>query len=205
MAPSNENESQQDCWYQYFEQLSLLVSDIERRNKGDLFEQRYLQERCQYAIESLQVVEAILSSLPIISRNYDSSSSSVPVGVINKLLNEFYVFIRMLDNEVKSNKEFKLAVLGFSKTLEQTGRPGRPKVLISENTLLDLRELGYNWTEIAKMLMVSRWTINRRVRELNIEELTGYSKVTDDQLDQKILELKESTGPLAGRSWPLAS
>ena len=64
MAAFNENETQnQEFWNEYYHQLSVLVSDIEVRNKGRWFEQLYLLERCKSAIESLQVVEVILNFL----------------------------------------------------------------------------------------------------------------------------------------------
>ena len=106
----------------------------------------------------------------------------------------------MIHREMKSDGDSRIAVLTLSNDYVTTGRPGRPKVSISETALRDLRELGYKWKEIAKMLMVSRWTIYRRVKELNLEDVTGYSKLTDEELDQKIAELKKSAGPLAGRS-----
>ena len=64
MAACNENETQnQEFWNEYYHQLSVLVSDIEVGNTGQLFEQLYLLELCKSAIESLQVVEVILTFL----------------------------------------------------------------------------------------------------------------------------------------------
>ena len=55
------------------------------------------------------------------------------------------------------------------------GRPGRPKNEIDEETLLHFRALGYKWKDIAELLLVSRLTLWRRVRELGISEETGFT------------------------------
>ncbi|CAB3999184.1 PREDICTED: uncharacterized protein LOC107332848 [Paramuricea clavata] len=61
--------------------------------------------------------------------------------------------------------------------------PGRPKYDISEEILLNLRALGYSWKEILSLL-VSRTTLWQRVAELGIREETGFSNISDEQLDQ---------------------
>lgn len=76
----------------------------------------------------------------------------------------------------------------------------RPKCIINENTLIHLRSLGYQWNEIAAMFLVSRWTIYRRVKELGIEELLGYSNMSDDELDTIVRNFKASHGIAVGRS-----
>ena len=69
---------------------------------------------------------------------------------------------------------------------------GRPKYLISENTLVHFKELGFPWKEIADLLLVSRWTILRRVKEYGLQEILGYSKVSDDELDIIILDYRKN-------------
>ena len=49
--------------------------------------------------------------------------------------------------------------------------PGRPKYLLDEEKLIYFRDLGFNWKTIAAMLMVSRWTIHRRIAELGLKEV----------------------------------
>ena len=56
--------------------------------------------------------------------------------------------------------------------VEPSGRPGRPKFEISAEVILELRSYGFTWKQIADMLLVSRWTIRRRVVEIWIK-LTG--------------------------------
>ena len=51
-------------------------------------------------------------------------------------------------------------------------RPGRPKYYIPKAVLVNLREMGYTWTQISEMLLVSRLTIARRAAQY---EITGFS------------------------------
>uniref|UniRef100_A0A7M5X880 Integrase core domain-containing protein n=1 Tax=Clytia hemisphaerica TaxID=252671 RepID=A0A7M5X880_9CNID len=99
----------------------------------------------------------------------------------------------------KFNKEnIKLAVLD-DLDYDTPQKLGRPKYNISEDTLIFYRGLGFSWNDIASLLMVSRWTVYRRIDEYGIREITGYSKISDDQLDSMILELKKQHGICLGR------
>ena len=74
--------------------------------------------------------------------------------------------------------------------------PGRPKFDIDEETLLHFRSLGFSWKNIARLLLVSRWTIWRRVRELGIAKKTGFSDATDEQLDNIVRGFMSVQGSL---------
>ena len=63
------------------------------------------------------------------------------------------------------------------------GGPGRPKYEIDEETLLHFRALGFKWKDIAELLLVSRWTLWRRVRALGITEVTGFTNIGNTDLD----------------------
>ena len=78
--------------------------------------------------------------------------------------------------------------------------PGRPKFDIDEETLLHFRSLGFSWKNIARLLLVSRWTIWRRVRELCIAKKTGFSDATDEQLDNIVRGFMSVQGSLVGYS-----
>ena len=49
-----------------------------------------------------------------------------------------------------------------------TREVGRPKFDIKKETLIELRSLGFSWEDISRMLLVSRWTIHRRVLEFGL-------------------------------------
>lgn len=50
------------------------------------------------------------------------------------------------------------------------------------------------------MLLVSRWTIRRRVIEYGIQEITGYSNISDEELDTTIRQFSGQHGSLVGCS-----
>ena len=60
-------------------------------------------------------------------------------------------------------------------TVERNGDRGRPRLEIPEDVLINLRSLGLLWTEIARMLLASRWTLRHRVVEYGLQDVTGYS------------------------------
>ena len=64
----------------------------------------------------------------------------------------------------------------------QNGRPGRPSVDIPPEVLEDLRGLGFTLEKIAKIFRVSRWTIMRRVRLFDLEHLSLFSTMTDEEI-----------------------
>lgn len=80
------------------------------------------------------------------------------------------------------------------------GGPGRPKYEINEETLLHLRALGFKWKDIAELLLVSRWTLWRRVRELGISEETGFTIIGNTDLDEIVRAFMNVQGGLVGYS-----
>ena len=75
-----------------------------------------------------------------------------------------------------------------------------------ENSSLDatdfytgnLRSLDLPFTEIARMLLVSRWTLRRLVMEYGLQDVTGYSPLTDEQLDNIVTQFMLTHGNLVG-------
>lgn len=84
-------------------------------------------------------------------------------------------------------------------TWERTG-PGRPEFKIEEQTLLHFRNLGFSWKDIARLLLVSRWTLWQRVRELGIDKKTGFSDIDNEELDYIVRAFMTSQGCMVGYS-----
>jgi len=84
---------------------------------------------------------------------------------------------------------------------EANGCPGRPRFVIRPEMLEELRELGFSWTKIGKMLGVSRWTIHRRVKEYGLENMTGFHHLPDDELDKKVKEFILNHGCTPGQGY----
>ena len=74
------------------------------------------------------------------------------------------------------------------------GQVGRPKYDIKEETLIELRSLGFSWEDIARMLLVSCWTIHRRVSEFGHNHLPRLyiNKLAPKDLSLDELEAKIS-------------
>ena len=85
--------------------------------------------------------------------------------------------------------------------VERSGRPGRPRCEISEDVLLELRSYGFTWKQVADMLLVSRWTIRRPVVEYGLQETTGFSALSDEQIDFMSNSLLKSMGILWDVLW----
>lgn len=78
--------------------------------------------------------------------------------------------------------------------------PGRPKYKICEETLLHFRDLGFKWKDIARLLLVSHWTLWRRVCELGIADRTGFTNISDNEIDNIVYQFMVTQGSLVGYS-----
>ena len=98
----------------------------------------------------------------------------------------------------------RVAVLSLSSPNRVVnGQVGRPKYDIKEETLIELRSLGFSWEDISHMLLVSRWTVHRRVSDFGLNHLPRFSDVADEQLDSKVSALQREHGCLVGSSMVL--
>ena len=78
---------------------------------------------------------------------------------------------------------------------------GRPRLSIPKETLEELRGMNFSWSKIALMFGVSRWTIHRRVEEYGLTHLQKFSDISDDRLDEIILDYISRHGPTTGEPY----
>ena len=71
------------------------------------------------------------------------------------------------------------------------GKVGWVKVEITEETLLQIQRLGFTWTQVTEMLLVSHWTIRRRVVTLGLQGIARYSHISDKDLDTKVCQFMQ--------------
>ncbi|CAB4399038.1 unnamed protein product [Rhizophagus irregularis] len=77
---------------------------------------------------------------------------------------------------------------------------GAPKIEISKELVISLRENGFSWSKIANLLNTSTKTLKRRRNEMEIpEHLSEFSSITDIELDNLILRIKAEQ-PYTGES-----
>eukprot|EP00794_Sanderia_malayensis_P004247 gene4247-4812_t len=177
----------------YFEQLSSLVDDIRERGPSkDALE--LLLERIS---ETLQSLNFVLSNVSSVSARND----------LEQVMLNFLTFSQMISRELNGTNGRAYQNLAIYQVtpnihIEQGAVRcvGRPKYKIDQETLVGFRSFGYTWREIADMLMVSRWTIHRRVKELAIANVTGYSVISESDLDGIISRFQETHGRHTGRS-----
>ena len=81
------------------------------------------------------------------------------------------------------------------------GEVGRPKFRIQSEVLEDLRSLGFSWTKIAMMLGVSRWTISRRVKDYGLEDMCGFSQLSNEELDRLVRNDIDHHGTTSGQTY----
>ena len=137
-----------------------LLEECEREwNTAEVGVRENIQIRLEYLIVALQQV------LPFVSIN-------------SAVLNEILGNIRLLHGQWiqhDSSNCTNLALYSItSPEVFRSGSVGRPRYLISEEVLLYLRSSGFTWTKIAQMLLVSQWTLRRRIVEYGLEEITGH-------------------------------
>ena len=79
---------------------------------------------------------------------------------------------------------------------------GRPLFCIPKELLEDIRSVGfYSWSEIAKMLRISHWTLYRRLREFDLQTLGRFSDISEECLDGLILGYISRHGYTTGESY----
>ena len=163
------------------EDLSLLIEDLRNRS-SDFDELELLKYRSENAIGFLMDLV------------HDTSDP-----LFDEILTNVTIMHQILCREIRHTNSKQLAVLQISGATANRG-VGRPRCHIQKETLINLKNIGFTWVQLANMLLVSWCTIQRRVEEFQIEEITGFLKVSDAELDQYVRTTKEKFGAFAGRS-----
>ena len=176
---------QYTSWNLVLLELNRLNEDLNNRHPSQGIDYLIFCERLHLAVNSLRNLRDIISG-----------------ENIELLLQSFQLYTLIIEREV-NDTSIRPAIIMLETHSEGSSRRGRPKLSIAEDALLYFRELSYSWKDISLMLNVSQWTVYRRVRELHLENVTGFSNISDDDLDQHIQHFKQVHGPIAGRSLAL--
>ena len=182
-----ENErSEPSNWELYFLAAVDLIDECERVwGTNNISLKETIRVRLEYLILSLQLV------LPFTRENMQTVSE-----ILRNVccLHDYWIRTHSL-----SCTELAIYTLETPEVV-QSGNVGRPRYSIPEDVLLHLRSSGFTWTKIAEMLLVSRWTLRRRVMEFGIQEITEFSRISDEQLDGIISRFMRDHGTLVGYS-----
>lgn len=167
------------------QEVSSLVSELEKDLEGDVH------------LFICKIDETLNGLLELLTKT--------DLEEIPEIIRNLMIMKQDLVKRSRQRKANTVPVAIASLTAPETGdnRLGRPRYLISEDVLINYRELGFTWTEISDMLLVSRWTIRRRIKEYGLGNVLGYSKLSDEELDKLIFEYKQKHGVACGRSMVL--
>ena len=185
----NGQRAEYENWERYFLEVVDLLDECERvwtMHNASSSAKEYLEIQLELLILSLQHL------LPLIGRDNRN--------VFREVLRNVCIFH---DTWKRTNPHSSTDVAIY--TLEglpvfQCGAVGRPRLHISEDVLLNLRSFGFTWEKISEMLLVSRWTLRRRVVEFGLDHTTGFSEISNEQLDTIVTQFLTNHGNLVGYS-----
>ena len=83
-------------------------------------------------------------------------------------------------------------LIGETLTGTPRPRPGRSKFEVSRDQLQYFIEHNFTAVQIANMLGVSLSTVRRRMREHHVDSSQPFSQITDEQLDNLVIEIKQA-------------
>ena len=185
----NGQRAEYENWERYFLEVVDLLDECERvwtMHNASSSVKEYLEIQLELLILSLQHL------LPLLGRDNRN--------VFREVLRNVCIFH---DTWKRTNPHSPTDVAIY--TLEglpvfQCGTVDRPRLNISEDVLLNLRSFGFTWEKISEMLLVSRWTLRRRVVEFGLDHTTGFSEISNEQLDTIVTQFLTNHGNLVGYS-----
>lgn len=71
----------------------------------------------------------------------------------------------------------------YSSQIHYTGKAGRPKIQIDFEQAQFLQQLNFSMITISNILLISRWTLNRRLTENNNAHYQRYTAMSDMELE----------------------
>ncbi len=189
-------------WNTFFQEIEQFVSSLARYD-------RFVEEAfTEYAIERLEVCIVSVTRLkdmflPTRWRVLFVPNELEVVETYHRLLSDLVVCLRELlrkwsdqwDMHSRTQPQYE-----YLPSTDASGRQGRPKFCITRSQLEYLEGMSFNWTQISKMLSVSRTTIYRRRVELSMDT-SGFqrSNVTDDELEHLLRQIRIETPALGER------
>ena len=155
-----------------------------------------LQQRCATAIlvNDLQLRDSLATELEcVISVTEDAlhvnraSTDVDTLRTIRRIAGDYY---RHFQASVLTSSSSPTAISPVQVIMPQ-GRRGRPSLVVNVEQVELFRSVGYTWLEVSNLLSVSRTTLWRRFRDLNIPT-SQYSDISDQDLDHIVQSIRES-------------
>ena len=171
-------------WNRFFSELMSLLEFCNRKvGSADRQLATYITERLQVAIQSVSAIHDVMAS-----------QGSVPVPLV-EYAESMEKLVRALRQAILyweaylENLDVRMEWMAFRAPRVYSRGRGRPEFHITPDQLEYLRTLNFSWTEVARLLKVSRMTIYRRRRAYGL--LGEPSTVpTDAELSMLIRQIR---------------
>ena len=176
----------------FFKHISHLMDESDRRyNDANAKVAKYMVSR----MKSCRTAVRLLCSMnPSMKTNFDMNK-------LNKLSDiEFHIekLIELWQEKSKVDRNNDHEISSKLKlTPVCTGRPGRPKFVIDENLVKDLRSFHFNLQTISNIFGIHRTTLWRRLKDRGFDFELKYDDVSEENLDNEVIKIKKCH-PLAG-------
>ena len=186
-------------WTNYFDNISSFLSDLQR-NAG-IANARY----CEYAADRL---ETCLYSAHLIVDHMDNASHRLLQDELRHItqhkgcVEELITYLQQIANEWRgyvdafyTGEQNKVA---YRVPVVSTGQCGRPRFQIERGQLEYLRSLSFSWSDIASLLGISKMTLYRYRRLLDMVDEPRQT-LSDNELRDHITSLR-SQMPAVGET-----
>ena len=185
-----------ESWENFFSLVISTVSEIQLKS-----ETHSLIVTHSVYTKLVCCIDGILRLKENISILHVRQQHSIPeIEVIRKVL---FVLSNMLNNLEEESLFWNAKMERLTPNIQEhmqsgnfvhfdlNGLPGRPKITIDVEQIQSLRTIGFTWVDISKMLGISRSTLYRRCAEMGLDDTRRHTEITDDELDNTIIRLKE--------------
>jgi len=172
-------------WEAFFNHLQSFLRQVRLENTS--------QDHLEYCLERLEIIISSTVRIRNVLRSSRSSGADESstftryAALIDDLLvhlNHVFAEIdRCLDNYLSQS-----SITAYQVDTIQTGQRGRPRFNVTANQLAYLTSLSFTWTQIAKMLGISRMTLYRRRAEFGM--LHQGQPIRDGELLRLLREMR---------------
>ncbi len=172
-------------WEAFFDHVLSFLRQIRLENTSQDILEFYL-EHLERIIPSTERIKNILHS----SQSNDADQTALLLHY-RRLMDELIMHLNQVYAEVNISLDNYLShssTTAYRSGVIHSGRRGRPKFNVTANQLEYLTSLSFTWTQIARMLGISRMTLFRRRVEFGM--LHQGQTIQDDELLRLLREMR---------------
>lgn len=151
----------------------------------------------------VQEMISLLSDLMFLlsSSHHQHRPGSSAVNAVNQIVLDTETLIEFFqgcfDGSEINRIDFLRNQASFQNSLCETGRPGRPSLIVVQEQVEGLRAIGMTWEKISELLGMTSRTLRNKRKEFKDFIDFDYSDISDNDLDSivyNILEASPNTG-----------